>query len=303
MTLFQLARRLGAAHAAQHDALACRRHARALRVAAAADVCFLALLPCGALASNVWQINLVGDLYAAGRDVPHPTPDQPVYYFPVVTGYAERGARLAGKGEEPPPKRNMVHDLAVALAAQGYRVTQEIEVPANAKASSRPGETSPATVRALSPPPALLLVFSWGSLRPEKLDAGADFTFNAPPSVLNQNQMIGLTAGKNFDSIVDFGTRTEEIWDGVQDDRFYVMVSAYDFEAYNQKHKKVLLWVTKMSLPAADVTMAEVLPALIKVGGPLFGRETIGPKVVDVPNVREGRVEVGTPTVVPPDKK
>jgi hypothetical protein len=196
-----------------------------------------------------------------------------------------------------------VHDLAIALAAQGYRVTQEIEVPANAKAPPRTGETPPATIKALSPPPSLLLVFSWGSLRPEKLDAGADFTDNSPPPVLNQDQMIGLIAGKNFDSIVDFGTRTEEIWDGVQDDRFFVMVSAYDFVTYNQKHKKILLWVTKMSLPAAGVTMAEVMPALIKAGGPLFGRESIGPTVVDVPNAREGRVEIGTPTVVPPDKK
>jgi len=262
-----------------------------------------ALLPCCANASNVWQINLVGDMYAAGREMPHPTPDKPVYYFPIVTGYSERGAKLAGKGEEPPPKKNMVHDLAVALAAQGYRVTQEIDVPAKASASSRSAETPPATVKALSPPPSLLLVFSWGSLRPEKLGVGDDFTSNSPPQVLNQNQMIGLTAGKNFDSIVDFGTRTEEIWDGVQDDRFFVMVSAYDFVVYNQNHKKVLLWVTKMSLPAAGVTMAEVMPALIKAGGPLFGRETIGPKILDVPNAREGRVEIGTPTVVPPDKK
>ena len=255
-----------------------------------------ALLPCGAFAaSTVWSINLVGDMYAPGRELPHPTADKPVYYYPIVAGYSERGAKLAGQGEEPPPAKSMVHDLAVALATQGYRVTREIEVPASAKASTM--------VKAFSPPPALLLVLSWGSLRPQKLEGGAELTDNSPPPVLNQNQMIGLMAGKNFDSIVDFGTQTEAIWDGVQDDRFFVMVSAYDFVAYNQSHKKVLLWVTKMSVPTAGATMAEVMPALIKAGGPLLGRETIGPNVVDVPSAREGKVEIGTPTVVPPEKK
>jgi hypothetical protein len=46
----------------------------------------LILLPLGVRASSVWSINLVGDMYAPGRDAPHPTPDKPAYYFPVVTG-------------------------------------------------------------------------------------------------------------------------------------------------------------------------------------------------------------------------
>jgi len=101
-------------------------------------------------------------MYSPGRDVPHPTPDKPVYYFPVVTGYSERGAKLAGTGETPPPKKTMVHDLAIALAAQGYRVTQEIEVPAKAGTTARAGETPPATVKALSPPPVAAPGFQLG---------------------------------------------------------------------------------------------------------------------------------------------
>jgi hypothetical protein len=252
------------------------------------------LAPLPALASQVWQFSLVGDMYKEGKDLSHPTPEKPVFYYPIVVGYTQMGARVAGTPETPPTKKEIVHDLALALLAQGYRATQEVEVPAKAV---RPGEKMPATTKALSPPPSLLLVLSWGSLRAQKLESG-DVTDASPPPVANQNQMIGLIAGKNFDSIVDFGQRAEDVWEGVQDDRYFVMVSAYDFDAYFQHHKKVVLWVAKMSVPTSGTTMADVMPALIKTGAPLFGHETIGPKVMDVPNAPEGKVEVGTPTVV-----
>jgi hypothetical protein len=58
-----------------------------------------------------------------------------------------------------------------------------------------------------------------------------------------------------------------------------------------------------MSTPSGGTTLADALPVLIKNGGAIFGRETVGPKSIDVPVVPEGRVEVGTPTVVPEVKK
>jgi len=242
----------------------------------------IAWLPLCARASNVWQINLVGDMYSPGRDVPHPTPDKPVYYFPLSPATLSEAPSSLALARHRRPENHGTRSgdrarrprLSCNAGNRSARESWNHGARRRDAAGHRQGALAP---------PSLLLVFSWGSLRPEKLGVGDDFTSNSPPPVLNQNQMIGLTAGKNFDSIVDFGTRTEEIWEGVQDDRFFVMVSAYDFVAYNQNHKKVLLWVTKMSLPAAGVTMAEVMPALVKAGGPLFGRETTGPEVVDVP--------------------
>ncbi len=261
-------------------------------------ILFTAMLPLRLTATSVWQMSLVGDMYDEGRKLTHPTREQPVYYFPVVLGFAELGAKIAG--DKPPPAKGIVHELALALAVQGYRVSREIEVPAPAGSATA---TPPAAhAKALEPPPSLILVFSWGSLRPEKMDVNADVMDSTPPVVLNQNQMLGLIAGKNFDSIVDFSSRTQEIWSGVQDDRYFVMISAYDFNAYQQQHKKVRLWVAKVSVPADGENMAEVLPALIKTGGAIFGHETIGPTVLDVPTVREGRVEIGTPVVVPNGK-
>ena len=85
------------------------------------------------------------------------------------------------------------------------------------------------------------------------------------------------------------------------DDRYFVVVSAYDFEAAKEK-KKVLLWQAKMSTPSHRVALAEVIPSMITAGGPHFGRETKRPESVTAPLAKEGKVEVGTPVVVP-DKK
>jgi hypothetical protein len=270
----------------------------------------VAMWPLRIFASDQWEINLVGDMYPEGREVPHPAPGKPVYYYPVVIGYLELGAPQSG--DQPPSKREMVHGLATALAAQGYFVTREIAVPTKAGAAAKVGEPSPVTLTAFSPPPSLLLVFNWGSLRPQKLEQSmsGDVSLGnapvvgsaAPAAVLNKGEMIGLIAGRKFDSIVDFGMKTDEILQGIEDDRYFIMISAYDFDAYFQHHKKVLLWVAKVSVPSAGVTMNEVMPVLIKAGGPVFGTETIGPKLLDVPKTPEGRVEVGTPTVVEPPK-
>jgi hypothetical protein len=266
---------------------------------------FLAALPLAGFAASEWEINLVGDMSEQGRDLPHPAPDKPVYYYPIVRGYTELGPKQTGLIEQPPPAKEIVHHLAAALSAQGYFVTHEVEVPAKPD-SSHPAGTAPAMTKAFSPPPALILVFHWGALRAEKLDSslGADATAGpTPPAVINQDKMIGLIAGRKFDSTVDFGLGTEKILEGVQDDRYFVMISAYDFKAYFEQHKKVMLWAAKMSMPTNDVTMAQVLPTLIDNGGAVFGRETIGPKRLDVPAVMpDGKVDVGTPTVVEPKK-
>lgn len=266
----------------------------------------LLALPFAAVAASVWEINLVGDMSDEGRALPRPAPGQPIYYYPIVRGYTELGPKQTGVIEQPPSAKEIVHHLAAALSAQGYFVTHEVEVPAKPDTSSRPAGAAPAMAKAFSPPPSLILVFHWGALRAEKLDStlGADATAGpTPAAVINQDKMIGLIAGKKFDSTVDFGLGTEKILEGVQDDRYFVMISAYDFKAYFEQHKKVMLWAAKMSVPTNDVTMAQVLPTLIDNGGAVFGRETVGPKVLDVPAVLpDGKVDVGTPTVVEPKK-
>jgi hypothetical protein len=43
--------------------------------------------------------------------------------------------------------------------------------------------------------------------------------------------------------------------------------------------------------------MEQAIPTLAKAGGPLFGRETVRPKMLLLPVDPEGHVEIGTLTV------
>jgi hypothetical protein len=253
------------------------------------------LTPLASRASAIWEVNFVGDLYALGRDAPRPAPGKPVYYLPIVTGCVELGPAVPG--DLQPSTHQMVHDLAGALFAQGYLATHEVPLPPSANSSRQ---------KAYAGPPKLVLVFSWGAVHAEKLDGGlgGDATTSTNPAeVINKGEMIGLIAGKDFDSTVDFSSKTEDILEGIGDDRYFVMIAAYDFDAYFQRHKKVQLWVAKMSVRTAGVTMPQVMPSLIRTGGPLLGTETRGPKIVDVPAVPDGTVEMGTPVVIPPPRQ
>ena len=239
------------------------------------------------------QVNVVGDMYADGRKAIPATPDKPVYYYPIVRDFSDIGPGAAG--EQVPSKKDFIHNLASVLSTQGYRVTHEVTVPAAGNSSPAP------VVKAFAGPPTLVLVFDWGALHAETLDGGlgGDATTSAaPPEVMNKGQMIGMTAGKDFDNVADFGLKSQEIMEQLGSDRYFVMVSAYDFAAYFQHHKKVRLWVAKWSMPLAGTTMADAMPVLIKTGGPMMGRETAGPKIFTFPDVPDGTVKVGTPTVV-----
>jgi hypothetical protein len=238
----------------------------------AARFSFLFLLALASLRAGERQVevNVNTTLTEAGQKVAPPTKEKPAYYFPVVAGWREEGAVVAG--EKPPPKDLVIHELAKALAAQGYLVM------------------GPKT-----PPPSLLLVLHWGYMNPEIQDFGS----NDPTQKVffNQNEMLALVAGSTINNLGFFSER-EAVMEGAQDDRYFIVVVAYDFADAAQK-KKTKLWVARMSTPSSGLTMADVVRPLAASGGPLFGRETKQPQWISAPIAREGKVEIGTPVVVP----
>jgi hypothetical protein len=216
------------------------------------------------------EVNVNVSLTGAGRKLPPPTKEKPAFYFPLLAGYREEGSLVAG--EKKPPPVLVAHVLAKALAAQGYLVVAKD-----------------------TPPPSLLLVVFWGYMNPQ-IDEFGDAE-NPQTVFFNQKEMLALVGGQTLGNL-DLSFEREAVMQGAEDDRYFVIVSAYDF-ADARKKKKTLLWTARMSTPSAGMTLAEVLPALINSGGPLFGRETTVPKWVSAPLAPEGKVEIGTPTVVP----
>jgi hypothetical protein len=67
-------------------------------------------------------VNIVVDFTDEGRKQTHPTRSAPAYYFPIAAGFQELGGLVAG--EKPPDQKEVLHGIALALAAQGYLVTQ-----------------------------------------------------------------------------------------------------------------------------------------------------------------------------------
>jgi hypothetical protein len=78
---------------------------------------------------------------------------------------------------------------------------------------------------------------------------------------------------------------------------YFVVASAYDCAAL-AKGENRLLWRTKMTVNALGISMREALPTLIATSAPYLGRDMKEAEVVSKRVVREGRVEIGTPTVV-----
>jgi hypothetical protein len=145
--------------------------------------------------------------------------------------------------------------------------------------------------------PSLIVCIQYGYLNPETVNF--DNTSNDPINDIsfNQRQMLGLVAGNTMRSLyVDFNRQT--VMQRAEQDRYFVMVSAYDFERYRANHMVVMLWQAKMSAPSDSLPeFSDALYALARAGGPLFGRETIRPATLVLPVTADGRVEIGTPQV------
>lgn len=265
--------------------------------------CFglLATLPTSALAARKGdkaEVAINCELTEEGRKVPRPTLQNPAYYVPVIFGYHESGRIIAG--EEPPKREELVRQLGRALAKEGY-VLQALRPDANTTT------------------PALIITIEWGYLNPVVSNHGAldlstgeggtmspsalrNDPTQAESTDMNQNEMIALVAGAAIRRQAQF---TESDWaklrDAVAEDRYFIVLCAYDFQA-SLKGEQKLLWQARMSTPRQGVWMNDVVPALVAAGAPLFGRQTDVPRWADFP-VRDGKVILGDLKVIDFDVK
>jgi hypothetical protein len=177
--------------------------------------------------------------------------------------------------------------LRQSLAAQGFR---------------------PATVQS---PPSVAMVYSWGLLSSDTLAGRSNFRIKPNPLAGVTVVAPGEYAGK-VDQASLAGARQPlpgltHIYkpytvDFAVNERYFVVVSAYDFAALNHGEAR-LLWRTKMSTRAAGVAMVDALPALLSGGGPYFGRNLDDPQNLHAPlfPTRSGSAGVpGEPETAPP---
>ncbi|QYM78705.1 hypothetical protein K0B96_15595 [Horticoccus luteus] len=233
--------------------------------------CFASMLAAGVVAApKTCEVNVNVSVTEAGRKVTPPTKAKPVFYVPLLAGWREEGPVEAG--EKAPRREALVKPLARALARQGYLVMG-------------PG----------TPAPTLLLVFHWGALNVDE-DETEDEDGEPQKQVRNQAQMLALVGGNTFGAL-DLNFERDAVMQAAEEDRYFVLVSAFDY-ADAVKKKKTLLWRARISTPSRGVVMTDVVQALVDSGAPYFGRETKRPVWAEAP-VREGRVEFGEVIEVP----
>jgi hypothetical protein len=96
--------------------------------------------------------------------------------------------------------------------------------------------------------------------------------------------------------------RRDELVDELEDNRYFVVLMAYDFRLLWKEKKHKLLWETRFSIRQRHNDFDQQLAAMAADASRYFGQDTQG--VIRTP-LREGKVTLGQPKVidVEPEKK
>lgn len=86
------------------------------------------------------------------------------------------------------------------------------------------------------------------------------------------------------------GSTYDDLKADIEDARYYIVIGAYDFQAAIKEKKKVLRWVTRISIAAQGNDFDERFAAMIDTAAKHFGQDSDGLKRRYLP---EGRVDLG----------
>ena len=211
----------------------------------------------------------------------------PVYYSAVSAGYRDLGGIIAG--EKIPNKDEVVKTISKVLAKQGYLPSSDAH------------------------PPALLLVWTWGTMNTDRMYTGDPDDLEGRQ--INRNQLMRFMGAYKL-NMISKDPRTswqddmmpmsgmlfrnadqDMIYELASEDLYVAAIAAYDYVAALEK-KKVLLWTTKISCPSRGLAMPETLPVMLALAGPYIGRETAIPVSVKAADKLKPEVKIGDPTVV-----
>jgi hypothetical protein len=239
---------------------------------------FLALSLAGACATGLGTRAAAGvftdniDMLAVAEQMQAAPSSQgnPVSYVAFDGGYIEAGDPIAGKG--PPSADQVSKSLNAALADHGFRANQVT--------------------------PDIVLTYHWGILRVDhtqiRLPYGIKTNLRARIELVSteklgsevENHILlrekGNGANDNFSSPRILAGQLETVVQDSKYPRYFVVVSAYDYQALAH-HEARLLWRTKLSALETSGPMDEVIPALIASGGPFFGKNFTDLKNVTAP--------------------
>lgn len=129
--------------------------------------------------------------------------------------------------------------------------------------------------------------------------AGGTNSSNASTGAAGSASATAAAFGSMVDPVYRFryrDARTGFLMEQAEGSCYFVIASAFDYSGVAEG-KKVLLWRTKMTVASNGVSQPQSLPPLVAAAAAHLGRETDKP-VTLIRRVREGKVELGEPTVI-----
>ena len=113
--------------------------------------------------------------------------------------------------------------------------------------------------------------------------------------------MIGTDYGRGLE-MTALRFRERDLIDEIEDNRYFVVLMAYDFPLMWKQKKHKLLWETRYSIRQWHNDFDKQLLAMTEYASQYFGQDTKGLIRKPIP---EGKVEVGEPKVIDfePEKK
>jgi hypothetical protein len=105
----------------------------------------------------------------------------------------------------------------------------------------------------------------------------------------NQTQVIDMNSGMTAEEL--------SLREQPSEERYFVILMAYDYRTMKKDQKPKLLWSTRFSIRSPGKSFTKALPEMSKVASSYFGQALDGLKQ-ETPDAPKGKVELGIPRVV-----
>ena len=276
------------------------------------DKWVFSLLPVGLQKNPQVDYAIVGNVTEEGRKLPEPTFDKPVYYISHSMGQRDVGDAYGGT--KPIPYDFLQKILNNSLAANGYRPADAEHPPTQVLFFAWGMHNKIDTAADMDTGDD-----SSGSGDDGSGDGSADsgastFASTAADTSTYANLLsrAKIVGGQKFAdeyarALADGGNamrifsqrddKTETLVYEVQNECYYLLVTAMDVEALRQNEKKVL-WTTTISTISQGVSFESTLPIMVNNISYFFGRETDGAEIVRKRAYKRADVTIGDATVV-----
>jgi|SRR5208283_1838928 len=111
-------------------------------------------------------------------------------------------------------------------------------------------------------------------------------------ALLGYDSDVSVGGGISVNTGMARDWHNEELVSELEDSRYFVVLFAFDFEAFRTKKEHKLLWETRFSIQEARNFFDKALPVMAQYASPYFGRDSHGLVRTKVP---EGKVLIGEP--------